>query len=65
MIGNGQKAWKVLEENYNACSNATRQELHDCLNSTKSQRGQDPDEFLYNMETARNRLYARDGGADR
>ena len=56
-LENGQKAWKVLEENYNACSNATRQELYDCLNNTKLQRGQDPDEFLYRMETARNRLY--------
>ena len=60
--GNGQKAWKALEEKYNACSNATRQELYDSLGNTKLQRGQDPDEFLYHMETARNRL--RDGGAD-
>ncbi|CAN0290502.1 unnamed protein product, partial [Scytosiphon promiscuus] len=56
-LGNGQKAWKALEEKYNASSNATRQELYDCLNSTKLQMGQDPDEFLYRMETARNRLY--------
>ena len=55
-LGNGQKARKALEEKYNACSNATRQELYDSLNNTKLQRGQDPDEFLYRMETARNRF---------
>ena len=56
-LGNGQKAWKALDEKYNACSNATRQELYDCMNGTKLQGAQDPDEFLYRMETARNRLH--------
>ena len=56
-LGNGQKASKALEKKHNASSNATRQKLYDCLNSTKLQRGQDPDEFLYRMKTARNRLY--------
>ena len=56
-LGNGQKAWKAPEEKYNICSNATRQGLYDSLNNTNLQQGQDPDEFLYHMETARNRLY--------
>ena len=43
-----------MEEKCNACSNATRQELHDCLNNTKIE---NPDEFLYRIETARNRMY--------
>lgn len=57
VLGKGHNAWKALEEKYNACSNATRQELLDCLNNTKLQRGQEPDEFLHHMEAARNRLY--------
>lgn len=45
---------RTLEiDEYNACSNATRQELYDCLNNTNLQRDQDPDELLYNMETTR------------
>lgn len=55
-LRNGQKTWKALEEKYNACGNAPHQELYDCQNSTMRQRGQDPDEFLYHVETARNRL---------
>lgn len=54
-LGNGHNAWKTLEEKDNACSNVTRQELHDCLNNTELQRGQEPDEFLRHMEAARNR----------
>ena len=56
-LGNGQKACKALEEKYNASSNARRQELYDCRRSANLRRGQDPDEFLYHMETAQNRLY--------
>ena len=56
-LGNRKKAWKALKEKYNACSNATRQELYDSLNNTNLHRGQDPDEFLYHLQTARNRLY--------
>ena len=50
-LGNRKKAWKALKEKYNACSNATRQELYDSLNNTNLHRGQDPDEFLYHLQT--------------
>ena len=56
-LGNEQKAWKALEVKCSAWSSTTRQELHDSLNNTWLQRGQNSDEFLYHMETAWNRLY--------
>lgn len=56
-LENGQKAWKAMEQSYNTRRNATRQELHDSQNSINFQRGQDPDEFLYHLETARNLMY--------
>lgn len=60
-LRNGQKAWEAMEDKYDACSNATRQELDDCLHNTKLRRGQDPDEILFIMETTRNRLYEMGG----
>lgn len=56
-LGNGVKAGKVLDERKNTCSDVTRQELYVCLNSTARHWGQEPHEFLYHMETARNRQY--------
>lgn len=47
--GNEQKSWKALEEQYNTCSNATRQERYDRLDSTNPQRGQELGEFLHEM----------------
>lgn len=44
-------AWIALEEKYDAVSNAARQELYEELAKTKME-GQDPDDFLYTMETA-------------
>ncbi|CAN0372110.1 unnamed protein product, partial [Scytosiphon promiscuus] len=49
--------WKALEEKYDAVSNATRQELYEELTKTKMGQGQDPDTFLYILETARDRLH--------
>ena len=52
-----RKAWKALEGKHDAVSNATRQELYDELAKTKMKLGQDPDGFMYIMETARDRLH--------
>ena len=56
-LGDGQAAWQALEEKYDAVSNATRQELYEELAKTKMKQDQDPDDFLYIMETARDRLH--------
>ena len=47
----------MLEEKYDAVSNATRQELYDELAKTKMKQDHDPDDVLYIMETARDRLH--------
>ena len=44
-------------QQYSAVSNATRQELYDELAKTKTKQGQDPDDVLYVMKTARERLH--------
>lgn len=47
-LGNGQAAWKTIEETYDAVSNTTCQELYDeQLAKTKMKQGRDPDGFLY------------------
>ena len=56
-LGDGQEAWKALQEKYDVVSNATHQELYDELAKTKMKQGQDRDDFLYIMETARDRLH--------
>lgn len=56
-LGDGQEAWKAFEEKHHAVCNAIRQELYLKLTETKMGQGQDPDIFLYIMETARYHLY--------
>ena len=53
-----------MEDEYNACTNAPRQELYGCLIDTNLQRYQDPDEFLYNMQTPPEPSVVRDGEAN-
>ena len=48
---------KRLMKKYDAVISATRQELYDELAKTKMKQGQDPDDFLHIMETARDRLH--------
>ena len=55
-LGDGQEAWKAREDKFDAVSNDTRRELYNELAQTKVKEGQDPDDPLYIVETARDRL---------
>lgn len=50
-----QEAWEALE--HETVSNTTRQELCEDLTKSKMKPSQDPDEFLCNTETARDRRH--------
>ena len=55
-IGNGQAAWNALEEKYNGHTKEARRAYHEKLHNSKKRSGDDPDNFLYIMDSFRERL---------
>ena len=58
--GHGQCAWATLREKYDGCSREALGAQYAKMNSTRMSPGQDPDEFLYELDTRRERLNACD-----
>ena len=54
--GHGQQAWAALCEKFDGCSREALRAEHYKMNHTKMTPGQDPDEFLYIMDSRRDRL---------
>ena len=54
--GHGQQAWAALCEKFYGCSREALRAEHYKMNHTKMTPGQDPDEFLYIMDSRRDRL---------
>ena len=48
----GQQAWAALREKFNGCSRAE----HISMTSTRMRPGQEPDDYLYHMNSCRDRL---------
>ena len=66
--GHGQRAWAALCETFDGCSREVLSVEHAKMNSARMSPGQDPDEFLYELDTRHERLNACDppeGRADR
>ena len=59
-LGHGQRAWAALRETFGGCSKKALRAEHAKKNSTRMNPGQDPDEFLYELDTRRERLNACD-----
>ena len=55
-VGNGQAAWNALEKNYNSSTKEARRAYHEYLHNAKIKSGDDPDDFLYTMDSYRERL---------
>lgn len=55
MVGNGQAAWAVLEEKYYSNTKDTRRECHKTSHSYMMQSAEDPNDFLYIMDSYRDR----------
>lgn len=56
-LGSGQAAWKALEAKADGVSNTGRQASCDKLTTTKTIPGQGPDELLYALDGARDRMH--------
>ena len=55
-VGNGQAAWNALEKKYNGNTKEARRAYHEYLHNIKMKSGDDPDDFLYTMDSYRERL---------
>ena len=56
--GYGQQAWAALREKFDGCSRAAIRAEHIRMTSTRMRPGQDPDDYLYHMNSCRGRLNA-------
>ena len=66
--GHGQQAWAALREKFKGSSREAIRAEHLKMNDTRMRSDQDPDEYLYIMDSCRDRLNACDppeGPADR
>ena len=66
--GHGQQAWAALREKFKGSSREAIRTEHSKMNDTRMRSDQDPDEYLYIMDSCRDRLNACDppeGPADR
>ena len=59
--GHGQRVWAALCEKFDGCSGEALRAEHAKMNSSRMSTGQDPDEFLYELDIRRERLNACDG----
>ena len=58
--GHGQRVWAALHEKFDGCSREALRAGHAKMNSARRSPGQDPDEFLYEFDTRRERINACD-----
>ena len=58
--GHGQRAWAALRERFDGSSREALRAEHAKMNSARMRPSQDPDEFLYELDTRRERLNACD-----
>ena len=58
--GTGKRAWAARREKSDGCSREARRAEHAKMNSARMSPGQDPDEFLYELDTRHERLNACD-----
>ena len=58
--GHGQCAWAALRVKFDGCSREALRVEHAKMNSAQTSPGQDPDEFLDELDTCRERLNACD-----
>ena len=58
--GHGQRAWAARREKFHGCSREALRAENAKMNSARMSPGQDPDEFLYELDTRRERLIACD-----
>ena len=58
--GHGQRAWAALREKFDGCSREGLRAEHAKMNSARMSPGQDPDEFLCELDTRRKRFNAYD-----
>ena len=58
--GHGHQAWPGLHEKFDRCSRAAIQAEHIRMASTRMRPGQDPDDYLYHMDSCWKRLNACD-----
>ena len=54
--GHRQQAWAALHEKFNGCSLTAIREEHIRMTNTWMRPGQDPDDYLYHMDSCRDRL---------
>ena len=59
-VGHGQQAWAALREKFGGGSRAAIRAEHIRMASTRMRHGQDPDDYLYPMDSCRDSLNARD-----
>ena len=58
--GHGRRAWAALRQKFDDCSGGALRAEHAKMNSARMSSSQDPDEFLYELDTRRKRLNACD-----
>ena len=58
--GHGKRAWAAVHEKFDGCSREALRVEHAKMNSARMTPVQDPDEFLYELDTRRERLNACD-----
>ena len=56
----GQRAWAAFRETFDDCSREAFRAEHAIINSARMSPGQDPNEFLYELDTRHERLNACD-----
>ena len=56
--GHGQQAWAVFREKFDGCSRAAIRAEHIRMTSMRMRPSQDPDNYLYHLDSCRNRLNA-------